>query len=77
MSRATKPFVWLHSCVVLPGCECGQRIWEVQTPEGFMWSRREGPGDFDTLDAAMNYANSLHEGHPDVVPIPSKWMAGR
>ena len=72
MARS-KPFVWLHSDIGIPDCSCGDRDWEVQTPHGFMWSDRWGPGSFSTLGAAMDYASSLHEGHPDVVPVSSKW----
>lgn len=75
MTPRVKPLVWLHSCVVIPGCECGERIWEVQTPDGFMWSRHEGPGNFDTLEAAMNYAASLHASHPDVVLIETSVLS--
>ena len=67
----TKPFVWLHSDVAISGCDCGERIWEVQTPDGFMWSAHAGPGNFETLPAAMNYANTLYEGHPDMTPLPA------
>lgn len=65
----TKPIVWLHSDAVID-CDCGDRVWDVQTPRGYMWSTPEGPGDFQTLDAAMTYAASLHEDHPDVAPLP-------
>jgi hypothetical protein len=63
---SVRPFVYLHSDRVIPGCDCGDRVWTVQLGDAFMWADMAGPGDFDTLEAAMDYAVTLHSAHPDV-----------
>jgi hypothetical protein len=63
---SVRPFVYLHSDRVIPGCDCGDRGWIVQLGEAFMWDNHAAPADFPTLEAAMDYAVTLHSLHPAV-----------
>jgi hypothetical protein len=63
-----KPFAWLHSDAVVPGCDCGERAWQVDLPVGWMYApvTSVDPAGFATQADALTYAASLHPEHPDV-----------
>lgn len=63
---SSRPFVWLHSCAVIPECDCGDREWEVQPPDGYQWSTIHGPGAFSSMEGAIAYARCLHPDHSDM-----------
>jgi hypothetical protein len=60
-----KVTVWFHSDAVILGCDCGERIWCIDTPDGWMFAD-VSPGPFYELSDAIKYASSLYPGHPDV-----------
>lgn len=77
MDYAHKVTVFLHSDAVVPDCGCGEREWEVQLPNGWMWVDHAGPGPFLELAPAMDYAVTLTPSHPDVTRslMPDEWLA--
>jgi hypothetical protein len=60
---STRVNVYLHSDVAVPGCDCGERDWVVELPDGWMWSTAAGPGSFETMQSAMGFAVTLHPRH--------------
>lgn len=76
MNTEQKVTLYFHSDVAVPGCDCGDREWEVQLPGGWMWSGHRGPGPFFTLADAMNYAMTLCPNNPDAARAegPDLWV---
>lgn len=67
-----KPCLWFHSDSYIPDCDCGEREWQIDLPDGFMWLKMRGPGevvDMEHWPDVIEYANSLHPNHPDIVRI--------
>lgn len=64
--RKDSIWIYFHSDAVIPDCDCGEREWDIQLPEGWWWTHSAGPGPFSSLEEAMTYAISLTPDHPDV-----------
>lgn len=65
-----RPFVWLHACALIPECTCGDREWDVQPPEGYMWAGWLSRHEYPTMQEAMTAAAQARPGR-DYVPLPT------